>query len=953
MKNQRRLLGLITLGVAGIMILDCSTPRGWAIWMLYLLPIAAAHWLSGLLAPLFLAALSSLLVVVGFFLSAPLVPNEIAIFNRTVGSITFWAIAVMIAQRKAAEHVLRQERDLFDAIINSLPGIFCLQDESGRFLRWNRNLESVTGYTAAELAVRRPFDFFAESDKSLIAQRMAEVLETGRAETEVGFVGKSGHHTPYYLCAVRAQVFGRTCVIGMGIDISARKQAEEQLRLALDAAHMGIFDWDVLGNQITWSRWHEELWGYRSGEFPGTYDGFAQRVHPDDLAELQAAIDRCMQTHERYMREYRVLWPDGSVHWIAGVGEFEYGSDGRPVRMRGVVREITAQVRAERALRESEQRLQLFIAHAPAALAMFDRALRYLAVSRRWLTDYGLHDADVIGRSHYDIFPEIPGRWKEVHRRALAGEVVRADEDRFERADGSVQWLHWEVRPWHAADGAVGGIVIFTEDITQRKESEAALRESEARFRRLFEQANDGIFVLTADNCFLEANAASLAMVGYTRDELMRMNVADILVEHERPRLATEPAIMMAGRPHLAEWEHRRKDGSTFVAEVSAQRLSDDTYLAILRDLTERKRAAAALAESERRLRSILDSVHAFVGLLTPDGILLEANRAPLDRAGLRREEVVGKPFVDTYWWAYSPAIQEQLAQAIQRAGRGEVVRYDVPVRMLAGELITIDFGIVPLRDAHGVITGLVPSAVDITDRVHAEKNLRGSSERLARLSRQLIAVQETERRNLARELHDEIGQVLSAVKMNLNSLKDQRSASQPLEDSLAIVNRAISQVRSLSLDLRPAMLDDLGLVPALRWYLDQQSQRGNFTVRLLAETPAPRPPSDVAIVCYRVVQEAITNIMRHANARHVEVELHERAASLEITVRDDGGGFDVAAARAKAQAGASLGLLGMEERVHLVGGAFAIASAPGRGTEIRFSFPLELSSPPPADRVS
>jgi signal transduction histidine kinase len=187
--------------------------------------------------------------------------------------------------------------------------------------------------------------------------------------------------------------------------------------------------------------------------------------------------------------------------------------------------------------------------------------------------------------------------------------------------------------------------------------------------------------------------------------------------------------------------------------------------------------------------------------------------------------------------------------------------------------------------------------------------------ERLEALSRQLLTAQEAERRHIARELHDEIGQSLSMVKIDLQTLQKLPQAAtlaSHLSDSVEIVERALQLVRDLSVELRPSLLDDLGLVPALRWFLDRLAQRGGFTARLLDPPLEARLAPELEIACYRIAQEALTNILRYAQAKQVEVELQQREAELRLTIRDDGLGFDVSEALKRAMHGTSLGLLSL-----------------------------------------
>lgn len=359
---------------------------------------------------------------------------------------------------------------------------------------------------------------------------------------------------------------------------------------------------------------------------------------------------------------------------------------------------------------------------------------------------------------------------------------------------------------------------------------------------------------------------------------------------------------------------------------------------------------------STARLRLLIEHSADGIGLLAADGTILYASPPSRRLLGYAPEELSGHSALA---WLHP----QELARGTRLLGR--LVKKPGPPRA------------VPFRWRHKdgswrwleviasnllgepAVQALLVNYRDVTARrraaqtreqrlalvqTHLLEQVQAGRARAQLLSQRLLEAQEAERRRLARELHDEIGQILTAVKLNLQAVRGlarQPAALPPLDESLAVVDRALRQVRSLSLDLRPSLLDDLGLVAALRWYLDRQAQRAGFAAEFAADPADLRAAPNVETACFRVAQEALTNVVRHARARRVKVELGRHGAELHLAVRDDGSGFDVAAARRLATRGTSLGLLGMEERVLLMGGEVSIQSAPGHGTEIRARLPL------------
>ena len=232
---------------------------------------------------------------------------------------------------------------------------------------------------------------------------------------------------------------------------------------------------------------------------------------------------------------------------------------------------------------------------------------------------------------------------------------------------------------------------------------------------------------------------------------------------------------------------------------------------------------------------------------------------------------------------------------------------------------------------------------VQIQERRRAEEQASRQSQQMEGLSRRLLRLQEVERHQLALDLHDQLGQVLTGIRLNLQRVQRERDATKAdvrLVEAISMLDGALGQVRQWSFDLRPPLLDDLGLVSALRWYLDRRVRE--FVIpHLKAPRRDKRFPPEVETTCFRVAQEALTNVVRHAKATHVWIEFTQIARELQLGIRDDGVGFDVVAARSRAVGGGSLGLLGMQERVRLCGGSLEITSSPSAGTKVLATIPV------------
>jgi PAS domain S-box-containing protein len=355
--------------------------------------------------------------------------------------------------------------------------------------------------------------------------------------------------------------------------------------------------------------------------------------------------------------------------------------------------------------------------------------------------------------------------------------------------------------------------------------------------------------------------------------------------------------------------------------------------------------AEHALKVSELRYRRLFEAAQDGILILNADsGQIDDVNPFLTDMLGYSRKQLLGNKL-----WDIVPFKNVEASRAEFRdLQRESYVRYDdVPLETRDGRAINVEF-VSNIYQVNG--DRVVQCNIrDITKRRQAEEKLKEYSRKLQVLSRRLVEAQETERKNIARELHDEIGQALTVLQLNLQAMllsPGMEALSPRLKENLEVVEHVLEQVHDISFNLRPLILDDLGLEPALRWFTKRQAALVGLQVRFKADSLEQRLDPVIETECFRVAQEALTNVVRHARAKSVSVELRKQAGCLHLRVRDDGTGFDVGDVRERAVRGASLGLLSMEERAALAGGGLEFKSAPRTGTEVHAWFPLKWKIP-------
>ena len=507
-------------------------------------------------------------------------------------------------------------------------------------------------------------------------------------------------------------------------DITERRQAEKRIRESEQQYHNlverisdGIIALDTEWKFSYLNRVAEKMFGFRSSylvgkniwtEYPVSVHGpFFETYHESLATQQHRQVEAYSEALHMWLRADIYPSPSGLSIYFKDT-----------TREKQLLDEVI----------EREEQMRLYIKHSPAAIAMFDLKMQYMLASDRWISDYHLEQADILGKSHYEIFPEISREWKAIHRRCLRGAIEKRDEDWFTRGAGETTWIRWEVRPWHLANGNIGGIMIFTEDITARKQAEEALRIGEEKYRTLIERISDGFIALDADWNFIYANKVAEGMYGHTSEKLMGKNMWTVFPH------AVDQTFYKAYHEAMRTQQDMQVEGFSLIINrwVHATIYPSLTGVSIFfRDIHDQRKAEVAARQSEELRTKIMGSALDAIVVMDARGNVTQWNQQAVKLFGWNETEIMGQRFEcaiipERYRQQHVRGLEEYL-----QTGSGPMIRKLTEITAIrrSGAEFPVELFIVPIQEKEAPL--FCAFIRDISERKAAESQIQRTRRRL------------------------------------------------------------------------------------------------------------------------------------------------------------------------------------------------------------------------------
>ncbi len=868
-------------------------------------------------------------------------------------------------------NIIKKWHGSFDVVTDAVS----LHDNNFNILKVNKSFGQTFNITPSEAVGRKCYELIHKADDVFHQCPIAEVLLSGNAVTKEFFEPYPGSYfevTVYPLFDDKNNIEG---ILHFIKNITERKLIEKALRESearyrtffdLAAAGMGEAD-PSTGRFIRANDRLCEITGYSREEI--LYETVRNITHPDDLKDDWEKFQNMIRGEiPEYSNEKRYIRKDGKVIWVHVTARVIRDSFGKPVRTVGIVIDITKRKLAEEELRISEKTIRditsslaegIYVLNPHGnSLFMNPEAERLLGWTNAELMNKNVHEVIHCQRADNSLLTAEECGILNVIK---TGVQFASNDEVFIRRDGTTFPISVISSPI-MRDGKIVAVVAAFRDMTETKMLAEALSASEKRYHILFDQSPDGIVLIDKTGKVIEFNEAAPRQLGYSREEFARLSLQDIdptqSIEAIHSRIKR---ILNVGKAGFAVI-HRTKQGELRAVHVTAKAIflsGIPVVHAIWHDITESKQTEEKLRRSEEKFRTLFESASDAMYILDLRGNFLDINTAAYECLGYAKEEMMSMNLIELV----SPQFAGRVRERIGHVARDSHGKFESAYMKKDGTLLPVEVNARTIEFEKG--KAIFSIIRDITERKGMEETLKRSheelelrvaertseltrsGEQLRNLASHLHSVREEERINIARDIHDDLGQMLLALNMDLRWFRDKYGDHGPIfgkvESMLNTLNATIKSVKRICTELRPSLLDDFGLVTAMQWQAIEFQKR--WRIKCNVEVV---PLDDIELekgkrtALFRIFQEALTNVLKHAEADEVTAKLTQDDYNVTMEIVDNGKGItDTELLKPQ-----SFGLLGMRERVFPWGGNIEITGGKSRGTKLRVTIPSPKNRP-------
>jgi len=629
--------------------------------------------------------------------------------------------------------------------------------------------------------------------------------------------------------------------------------------------------------------------------------------------------------------ETEVFKKDGSIITISSSAKLFYDDAGNPLGVESVFRDITDKKRAEKALKESEEKFKGVFNSLIDVFIRRDFEHKGVMTSPSIFEVTGYEIEDIVGQdiSKYFADPQKP-EW--IKQYLLENRGVQTIEFELYKKDGTIITVSSNAKVYYDSDDNPIGIESVFRDVTRQKIAEEALKESKERYQSLSDASFEAIFISEKGVC-VEQNALAEKMFGYTLLEAVGRKGTDWIIPEDREMVMNK---MLAGDDSEAyETTALRKDGSTFPAEIQARMMpikGRGVRVTALNDITERKKAEHKLKESEEKFKTLVTNTEEIIYMIAKDGTFLLSEGKGLEKLGLKGGEVEGQSVYDLY------KDLPELLDKMNLAFSGETIIMEHEV----GD-IWFKSWYTPHFDQAGEIIGLLGLAINITEQKQAESKNLEYQKRLKALTAELTLTEEKQRKQIASDLHDHVGQFMASSRLQLLAINEGMESKDillTLQDISGDLSQGIKAIRTAIFDLSTPQLNEIGLFAAISdWTEEKIELKHGIKIHLSGDDQIYPLEENTRILLFRSIRELLINVVKHAKATEVNVEIREKSGNLEITIEDNGVGF-ASNHETRSKKNYGLGIFSIEERLSDLGGSINIDSSK-KGTKVKLKLSL------------